>query len=310
MSLLLLLTGKKLPKPDRSIFGDQLAEFAGGDFAYWPLSDEPNGRAHDVGGLGFDLDAGGDPTFESAGLVPASDGSVAFDGNGYSLEGTGGPVGGLNPTFTAGAIVQTSLFGLQRIIMQQRDAVAFQGQWVMEMTAAGYLRAWAYNVENQYEYDLTGFLGAYLNDGQPHLVGLVVDGTADTATLWVDGVQANQDPDVFGGTYSAAINMCIGYDCRDANKSWNGNIDEAFVLPGVALTQADWDQLLLVSTDPIYVEPASFDGSTVPLGPAAVELASTLPTEQEIEVATLDASSVPAGVLQIYAVDSDNYRPW
>lgn len=190
---------------------------------YWQMNDASSPIV-DEGTLGDDLSGSGALTY----LQPAMRGdlreSVAFGGTGMFVLPNDGIT--FSNIFNVWAWVQTTGTG-EMIIAQQRDAAGFDGEWVLGTwgpfgSTPGHIYAWAYD-GGSYRYVLAS--PAAINDGQPHLVGLTVYKVPSfSADLFIDGVSVDSVVGGTGPTFDAALDIVIGYDTRDGNKGWVGDI--------------------------------------------------------------------------------------
>ena len=152
-------------------------------------------------------------------------GALAFDGNDRITCSNLGALGGTTP-FTVAAWVKVDAgANADAVVIQQRAANGYNGQYQLKVTAAGKPGFYVYgNGAEQFN-----FAGATsINDGQWHHIAGVRDASGN-ASIYLDGAV---DGSVTGTTVrslSSSINIGIGCDIRDSNKYFRGSIDDVRV---------------------------------------------------------------------------------
>lgn len=148
-----------------------------------------------------------------------------------------GSVGG-TLSFTVWAWVQTTSTARQ-VVIQQRDALAFHGEWGIELgdgADVGRVRVYGFNTLGVFEFDF--FSDTTVNDGSPHLIGFSADQVADETYLYVDGVLSGNAGNL-GGLYDNSLNIAIGRDVRDNLHNFDGYLSEIGIDLS-AWTAAQW----------------------------------------------------------------------
>lgn len=164
--------------------------------------------------------------------------ALQFNGtNSFVAFGNGPSVSGLND-FTVAAWIKTSA-AANGVIIQQRDAAGFNGQYRFRVNSNGTLNFMVYG-DSAFQFDFS--TTQTVNDGNWHHVVAVRDGNA--GSIYIDG---NPTPAATAsGTarnLSASITTNVGRDVRDNNTNFNGSIDEVLVFKTIALSGSDVDVL-------------------------------------------------------------------
>ena len=151
--------------------------------------------------------------------LPGTEGSgMTLSGSAYLSLGTAPSITGTGP-FAVHARIRTSLVAGQ-VIIQQRDANNFNGEYQLHTTGQGTLRWWSYGGG---QYGFTVVSTRAVTDGQWHSV---------TATREADGSGRIYIDGVLDGSNAAPprplipINVAIGRDIRDNNGQFVGQIDD------------------------------------------------------------------------------------
>lgn len=211
---------------------------------YYQLGDVVSGAVAPNSATGFpdphdwDGTISGTVDYQQAAFNTAVGLSMGFNSN-DGIEVTAGGVVAGPLSFTVWAWCQTTSTG-EMIIVQQRDAAGFLGEWVMQThpSSVGKLYAWGYATDAAYEFSMVSTTS--INDGNPHLVGFTLDQVTTTAYLYVDGVLEVTDTTPNGSSFNGSLNLCIARDFRDANRTWQGRLSDV----GLALDAMDaagWD---------------------------------------------------------------------
>lgn len=167
---------------------------------------------------------------------------VNFGGSGWFETSTGAVGGALS--FVVMCWVQFTASG-GMVFAQQRDAAAFLGEWMLGTisfggTADNKLHAWGFGTDAAMEFDLSS--PGTINDGNPHLVGFTLDQSDTTARLWLDGALVATDTTPNGSLFDSTLNIGIGRDVRDNNKTYNGKMSD-LIIDLYAPTAAEWAYL-------------------------------------------------------------------
>ena len=168
---------------------------------------------------------GNDGTVNGATWVTGFTGTaLQFNGANSSVTfGNGPSVSGLSD-FTVTAWIKTSAAS-DGVIIQQRDAAGFNGQYRFRVNSNGALQFMVYG-DSAYQFDFA--TTQTVNDGNWHHVVAVRDGP--TGSLYIDG---NPSPAATAsGTarnLAASISTAVGRDVRDNNQNFNGSFDEVRV---------------------------------------------------------------------------------
>ncbi len=182
---------------------------------------------------------GNDGTVNGAAWVTGFAGTaLQFDGvNSFVTFGTGPSVSGLND-FTVAAWIKTTAT-TNGVIIQQRDAAGFNGQYRFSANTNGTLKFMVYG-DSAYQFDFA--TTQTINDGNWHHVVAVRDGTV--GSIYIDG---NPTPAATAsGTtrnLAASISTAVGRDVRDNNQNFNGSIDEVLVYKTIALNGSEVESL-------------------------------------------------------------------
>lgn len=160
-------------------------------------------------------------------------GALVFDGNDRVTCSNRGALDGSTPFSVTAWVKVNSGANADAVVVQQRAANGYNGQYQVKVTAAGKAGFYVYgNSAEQFN-----FAGATsINDGKWHHVAAVRDGSGN-AFIFVDGVR---DGSVTGTTVrglAGSIDVGIGCDIRDSNKFFRGAIDDVRVY-NIALSQS------------------------------------------------------------------------
>ncbi len=206
--------------------------------AFWPLNESSGVTAYDYSGLakngtnngGITLGASGPrpPTyqgFDSGNTAYQFDGASAYIdlGTGPSLSGT--------TDFTLEAWINTTATA-NGIIIQQRSATGFNGEYQFQVTASGNLSFMVYGGGSQYNFTTT----RTINDGQWHYVAAVRNGL--NGYIYIDGTLAASASGTTLAPLDPTIQTYIGSDQRDSVSYFNGMISDVAIYP-VALPAHD-----------------------------------------------------------------------
>lgn len=151
-----------------------------------------------------------------------------FDGNALQFDGVddsvtfgNGPALGGQTDFTVSAWIKTS-GSSDQLIVQQRDAGGFNGQYAFRVNTNGTLNFYVYGNSN-YQFNFS--TAATVNDGQWHYVAAVRSG--QNGYIYIDGnpVAAASASGTIRDLASS-IGVGVGRDIRDNNRPFNGFIDE------------------------------------------------------------------------------------
>lgn len=218
--------------PPVSMFFDRVLSFTT-PINYWRMND--TGSPIDDVLSGLDAVASGTPISYSQSPIRVDlarcvqvSGTGRFECSQGSVDGT--------PSFTVFAWVQTTSTARQ-VVIQQRDALAFHGEWGIEINAGtGTVRVYGFNTLGVFEFDFNS--ATTVNDGSPHLIGFSADQATDEVYLYVDGQLDAQGGDL-GGLYDDSLNIAIGRDVRDNLNNFVGYLSEMGV-DLTAWTAAEW----------------------------------------------------------------------
>ena len=151
--------------------------------------------------------------------LPGTDGSgMTLSGSAYLSLGTAPSITGTGP-FAVHARIRTSVVAGQ-VIMQQRDADNFNGEYQLHTTGQGTLRWWSYGGG---QYGFTVVSSRAVTDGEWHSV---------TATREADGSGRIYIDGVLDGSNAAParplipITVAVGRDIRDNNGQFIGQISD------------------------------------------------------------------------------------
>jgi hypothetical protein len=200
--------------------------------AWWKLDESTGTTADDTTGRAQDGTVSG--AAWSAGLTGNA---LNFDGidDGVLVGASAAIVG--SGDFSLSAWVKIDPGSPLGTVIQQREAGAtgHQGQYVLNVNANGTVNFFVYN-NSAYQFDLT--TAGTVNDGQWHHLAATRSGT--TGRVFIDGVQAATGT----GTVQALVShpVAIGYDHRDTNKRFDGQIDDVRIYER-ALGAAELDTL-------------------------------------------------------------------
>ncbi|MGD8855030.1 MAG: LamG domain-containing protein, partial [Chloroflexota bacterium] len=161
----------------------------------------------------------------SAGVSGRTGQAAYFDGaNDFLDAGTNPAISGTGPVSLA-AWVRTSA-AKNQVIVQQRSAAVFNGEYMLSLTSAGMVRWYIYGNGGAAEFSLIS--SKAVNDGKWHHVAAVreLDGSA---RIYIDGIQdAYLAPSAIAPL--VATNVYVGADTRDHAGYFEGYIDELHVV--------------------------------------------------------------------------------
>lgn len=147
----------------------------------------------------------------SLGLLGTSSQAVNI-GTGAAITGTGG--------FTVEAWVKTTATA-DAYIVQQREGggAGFEGEYMLSLTTSGQVSWFIYQGGNGFNVVST----ATVNDGNWHHIAATREADA-SGRIYIDGVLDQSS----AGTVATmnALTVAIGYDFRDANKYFTGDIED------------------------------------------------------------------------------------
>ncbi|MBN1887617.1 MAG: Ig-like domain-containing protein [Thermoflexales bacterium] len=177
-------------------------------------------------------------TCPDSGLPGRFNQAARFDGlNDYVDLGPGPALVGQEP-FAVAAWIKTSGSTANQLIIQQRSASVYNGEYQLMVKTDGNLRWMTYG-DGQYGFDLSS-AGALVNDGNWHHV-IGVRESDGKGRIYIDGVERGSA----AGTPRTlvATNVYIGCDKRDNKQYFNGLIDHV-VLVKKAFSSADAQALM------------------------------------------------------------------
>ncbi|WP_346190072.1 cadherin domain-containing protein, partial [Rubritalea halochordaticola] len=185
--------------------------------AWWPMDEGSGSVTYDK------LGSAADGVIQGAGWTTGvGQNALVFDGNDMVKCGNNASLSGATP-FTASAWVKVDAGSTsQGVIIQQRAANGYNGQFQVTVGGNGTLGFYLYGNSAQ-QFSFSG--ATAINDGQWHHVVAKRDGQGN-ASIWLDGVM---DGSVTGTTVrdlGSGIDIGIGADIRDNNKYFKGSIDE------------------------------------------------------------------------------------
>lgn len=160
---------------------------------------------------------------------------LQFNGSsGFVTFGTGPSVSGTS-NFSVSAWIKTTATA-DGIIVQQRDASGYNGEYMFSVNSTGKLNFMVYG-NGAYQFDFATTQS--INNGAWHHVVAVRNGV--TGSIYVDG---NPTPAATANgtavrSMLSSLGTVIGRDTRDNNKNFNGSIDEVQVYKNVALSGAE-----------------------------------------------------------------------
>lgn len=208
--------------------------------AFWPLNESSGTNANDYSGNGKTGNNNGGITLGVAGPRPptyqgfdAANPAYQFDGgSGYIDCGTRPSLSGTTD-FTLEAWINTTATA-NGVIIQQRSATGYNGEYQFQLTAGGNLNFMIYGGGSQYNFTTT----RTVNDGQWHYVAAVRSGT--NGYIYIDGTLAASASGT-PATLDATIATYIGSDQRDAVSFFNGMMADVAIY-GTALSVHDITQ--------------------------------------------------------------------
>jgi hypothetical protein len=190
--------------------------------------DESPGRSmfYDTSGNAFNgVCAAAANTCPGSGLPGRANQALRFDGvDDYVDLGLAPSVIGTAPFAVAAWVKTTSATG--QVVIQQRDATAFDGEYQLRVKSDGNVYWWSYG-EGQNGFQVTS-AGALVNDGRwHHVVGVrEKDGTG---RIYIDGVERGSDSSQPPRSL-VALNVYLGTDKRDDRFYFNGMLDHVVVI--------------------------------------------------------------------------------
>ena len=222
--------------------------------AWWKLDETTGSTADDTTGRAQEGTVSG-AAWSSGTLGNA----LTFDGvDDGVLVGTSAAVVG-SGNFSLTAWVKVNPGSPLGTVIQQREpgASGHLGEYMVNVNANGTVNFFVYN--NVYQFDLT--TTAAVNDGQWHHLTALRDGTS--GKIYIDGVEAASGSGAVQALLSRAVS--IGYDHRDANKRFTGQIDDVRIYER-ALVAGELDTLApnrapAFTTDPLVKAAATEDSA-------------------------------------------------
>jgi len=230
--------------------------------SYWRL-DETNGSTTLVDasgnghtafpqGTGLVMGVAG-PQPPSYLFLEATNTCAQFNGaSNWISAGTAASLNGTND-FTVSAWVQTTA-ATSGTILQQRDATNFVGEYELEVNANGTVTFYIFG-SGGYQFNLT--TTQIVNDGQWHTLMAMRSGGTN-GYIYIDGVLAASASGPVQALDST-INTYLGRDVRNANNSFNGQIDEVAIFNRALTT----NQIAQLSNTNQYLLPPQWNNSTV-----------------------------------------------
>lgn len=195
-------------------------------FAYWKFNDAAGATASDSSGNNHP----GTVSNSAWTTGVLGTGALQFNGNSSKVTfGTGPSLAGTTD-FTVSAWIKTTATA-SGLIVQQRDANGFNGEYMFQMNANGLLRFMIYGGGN-FQFDFTSTTS--INNGTWHLVTAVRQGTV--GTIYIDGVASGTASGIVR-PLASSIGVGVGADIRDNNSFFNGTIDEVRIY-NVAISAA------------------------------------------------------------------------
>mgnify|MGYP001546853258 CR=1 FL=1 len=205
--------------------------------AFWPLNESSGTIANDYSGNGkngtitngvtLGVDGPRPPAYQG---FNAASTAYQFDGgSGYIDCGTAPSLSGTTD-FTLEAWINTTATA-NGVIIQQRSATGYNGEYQFQVTAAGNLNFMIYGGGSQYSFTTT----RTVNDGQWHYVAAERSGA--NGYIYIDGTlaaSANGTPAPLDPT----IQTYIGNDQRDSVSYFSGSISDLAIY-GRALSVHD-----------------------------------------------------------------------
>lgn len=186
-----------------------------GLMAHWPLDDGLGTTAADVSGRGIQGRLFGNPTWSSGKLQ----GGLAFDGSGDHIDaGLGAAVVGKGG-FAVAAWVRSSA-SRDQVVIQQRSAKDYNGQYMLHLTPSGQVRFWTFGGTI---YGPIAVTPKPINDGEwHHVVG--VRENDGTTRIYVDG---QLHASVAGAPRALVpIQVYVGADMRNQSRFFDGSLDD------------------------------------------------------------------------------------
>lgn len=182
-------------------------------YAWWKLDEENNPpgtqQATDASGNGRHGVYNGTSTFPTrrvTALVPGSSFAIRT-ANGFNVNQTGIGAALDSGSFTFGAWLQTTTTtgGNAFVTAPGLIRVGLNYNWVTGANQSGTI-SWLFDIAGANANALAA-TGSGWNDGNPHLVLFERDNTADTISIWIDGVRVatrahvGANPALAGGTW-------------------------------------------------------------------------------------------------------------
>ncbi|RYD67800.1 MAG: hypothetical protein EOP83_02025 [Verrucomicrobiaceae bacterium] len=197
----------------------------------WRLDSGSGTVAVDSSGAGNNGTINGSATW-----VPGVEGTgLQLNGvNSFVTCGTGPSVSGTS-SFTVAAWIKTTA-SANGIIIQQRDATGYNGEYMFSVNSSGKLNFMVYG-NGAYQFSFA--TPQSINNGAWHHVVAVRSGL--TGSIYIDG---NPTPAATANgtavrSMLATLGTVIGRDTLDNNKNFNGSIDEVHVYKNIALSGAE-----------------------------------------------------------------------
>ena len=199
--------------------------------AYWPLNESSGTIANDYSGLANNgTNTGGLTPGVNGPRPPSYQGFDAgktayqFDGSSSYIDcGTGPSLPGTTD-FTLEAWINTTATA-NGMIVQQRYATGFNGEYMFNVTASGNLQ---FTIFGGGAYQFVFNTTRTVNDGQWHYVAAVRNGA--NGTIYIDGTPAASA----SGTVAPldpTFTTAIGRDDRDLSSYFNGMISDVAIYP-------------------------------------------------------------------------------
>ena len=200
--------------------------------SYWPMDESAGSQAADLSGNNY---VG---TVTGASFVAGrAQNALSFDGVTHRMNaGSQAALLGIGD-FSISIWAKTAAgFNATGTLIQQREAggVGYQGEYMLNVNGNGTVTFFIYN--SGYQVNLT--TTATVNDGQWHHI--VARRSGSNVDVLINGQVAVSG----SGTVKELLarEVSVGYDARDNNKYFNGDIDEVMVF-GKSLTNADVAEL-------------------------------------------------------------------
>ncbi|MCU0748937.1 MAG: cadherin-like domain-containing protein [Akkermansiaceae bacterium] len=200
------------------------------------------------------------------GVVTGATWSPGLTGNALDFNGSNqGVLMGTAPAilgtsdFTVSAWVKVDANSPGGTIIQQREpgAVGYQGEYMLNVNPDGTITFFVYGVSS-YQFNLTSSMS--IKDGRWHLVSGIRSGT--TGIINVDGTAVATGSGTLQSLSPRAVS--VGYDYRDANKYFDGLIDDVRIYER-ALSGQELDERhgqFVVNTPPVFSRNPIAGGNT------------------------------------------------